>query len=146
MAAEPVFVDTNVLVYANQANASEHARATSLVRNAEAHSAALWISRQVLRECLSAVMRPQAAGPALPLRVAANRVRWFAQRFRVADETAEVTRRLLSLLDSIPAAGKQVHDANVVATMLAHGVRHLLTFNVADFRRFEPLIAIEPLP
>jgi predicted nucleic acid-binding protein len=146
MAAEPVFVDTNVLVYANQANASEHARATSLVRNAEARSAAIWISRQVLREYLSAVTRPQAAGPALPLRVAANRVRWFAQRFRVADETAEVTPRLLSLLDSIPAAGKQVHGADIVATMLAHGIRHLVTFNVADFRRFEPLIAIEPLP
>jgi predicted nucleic acid-binding protein len=64
----------------------------------------------------------------------------------VADETAEVTRRLRSLLDSIPAAGRQVHDANIVATMLAHGVGHLLTFNVADFHRFEPLIAVEPLP
>jgi predicted nucleic acid-binding protein len=146
MAAEPVFVDTNVLVYANQANAIEHARATSLIRDAEAHRATLWISRQVLREYLSAVTRPQAAGPALPLQVAANRVRWFAQRFRVADETAEVTGNLLSLLDSIPAAGKQVHDANIVATMLAHGIRRLLTFNVADFRRFEAFIAIEPLP
>ncbi|HEX6016224.1 MAG TPA: PIN domain-containing protein [Geminicoccaceae bacterium] len=146
MAADPVFIDTNVLVYANQANAIEHARATSLIREAEARSAELWISRQVLREYLSAVTRPQAAGPALPLQVAANRVRWFAQRFRVADETAEVTGNLLSLLDSVPAAGKQVHDANIVATMLAHGIRHLLTFNVAVFRRFETFIAIEPLP
>jgi predicted nucleic acid-binding protein len=146
MAAEPVFIDTNVLVYANQANATEHVRATSLVRDAEARSAALWISRQVLREYLSAVTRSQAAGPALSLQIAVTRVRWFAQRFRVADETAEVTGNLLSLLDSVPAAGKQVHDANIVATMLAHGIRHLLTFNVADFRRFEAFITIEPPP
>ena len=39
-----------------------------------------------------------------------------------------------------------LNDANIVATMLAHGIRHLLTFNVADFRRFEPMIAAEPLP
>ena len=35
-------------------------------------------------------------------------------------------------------SGKQVHDANIVATMLAHGVGRLLTFNVADFQRFVP--------
>jgi predicted nucleic acid-binding protein len=38
--------------------------------------------------------------------------------------------------------GRQVHDANIVATMLAHGERRLLTFNVADFRRFTPLVEV----
>ena len=38
--------------------------------------------------------------------------------------------------------GRQVHDANVVATMLAHGERRLLTFNEADFRRFAAVIEI----
>jgi predicted nucleic acid-binding protein len=38
--------------------------------------------------------------------------------------------------------GRQVHDANVVATMLAHGERRPLTFNEADFRRFAPLIGL----
>ena len=38
--------------------------------------------------------------------------------------------------------GKQVHDANIVATMLARGVTRLLTFNAADFRRFEPLVEL----
>ena len=30
-----------------------------------------------------------------------------------------------------------------VATMLAHGVRHLGTRNAADFKRYESLISIE---
>ena len=29
-----------------------------------------------------------------------------------------------------------MHDANIVATMLAHGERRLLTFNGGDFRRY----------
>jgi hypothetical protein len=41
---------------------------------------------------------------------------------------------LLQLLTTHPVAGKQVHHANVVATMLDHGVHRLLSFNTADFR------------
>ena len=43
---------------------------------------------------------------------------------------------LASLCREVPVAGKQVHDANIVATMLAHGERRLLTFNSKDFLRF----------
>ena len=43
---------------------------------------------------------------------------------------------LASLCREVPVAGKQVHDANIVATMLAHGERRLLTSNAKDFRRF----------
>ena len=38
--------------------------------------------------------------------------------------------------------GKQIHDANIAATMLAHDIPRILTNNVADFRRFEPAIGI----
>lgn len=41
--------------------------------------------------------------------------------------------------------GKQVHDTNIVATMLAHDIPCLLTHNVKDFTRFEELITIEGL-
>ncbi len=40
--------------------------------------------------------------------------------------------------------GKQAHDANLVATMLVHGVKRILTFNGSDFKRFDWLEIIEP--
>lgn len=46
-----------------------------------------------------------------------------------------VAETLIALCRAIPMGGKQVHDANIVATMLAHGTRRLPTFNTADFRR-----------
>ena len=49
---------------------------------------------------------------------------------------------LESLCRVVPLAGKQVHDANIVATMLAHGRRRLATFNVKDFIRFGDRIEI----
>ena len=141
--AEPRFVDTNVLVYANQFGSAQHAPATNLLRQAEVAGARLWISGQVLREYLAAVTRSQGAVAALPMSVALERVRFFAQRFWLIEDGPEVRARLLSLLATYPVAGKQVHDANIVATMLANSVTRLLTFNIADFRRFAGLITIE---
>ena len=37
---------------------------------------------------------------------------------------------------TLPPPFTQIHDANIVATMLAHGERRLLTLNPADFRRY----------
>lgn len=59
MAAEPVFVDTNVLVYAHVAEAPWHQEAQEAIADHEAAGAPLWISRQVLREYLVSLTRPQ---------------------------------------------------------------------------------------
>jgi len=49
---------------------------------------------------------------------------------------------LIQLLAQVPSGGRQVHDVNIVATMLAQGITRLLTFNEADFRRFASVIDI----
>lgn len=66
----------------------------------------------------------------------------FRLAFNVVEDRPEVFECLLRLLSAHPGAGKQVHDANLVATMLAHGLGRLLTFNTADFRRFAKLIEV----
>ena len=103
-------------------------------------------SPQVLREYLAAVTRPQATAPALPMATAVADVRHFRAIFDVAGEGADVLARLLELLAASRGAGRQVHDANIVATMLEQGIRRLLTFNAADFRRFARVIDVESLP
>jgi hypothetical protein len=42
-------------------------------------------------------------------------------------------------------AGRQVHDANIVVTMLAHDERRLLPFNTKDFERFGAAIELVKL-
>jgi predicted nucleic acid-binding protein len=78
--------------------------------------------------------------------LAIERMRFFSQRFWLAEDAPQVRTRLLDLLADHPIAGKQVHDANLVATMLAYDITRILTFNVADFRRFAGLITIETDP
>jgi len=146
MAADPVFVDTNVLVYATRPSSAEHAAARAALNRLEREGSTLWVSHQVLREYLAVVTRPQVSAPALLMATAIADVRSFRAAFDVAEERSSVLDRLLDLLAAHPGSGRQVHDANVVATMLEHGIRRLLTFNSADFRRFARIIDIEPIP
>ena len=53
---------------------------------------------------------------------------------------------LADFLRTISLSGKQIHDANIVATMLTYNIPILLTTNnIADFKRFSHLITILPL-
>ena len=144
MAADPTFVDTNVLVYASQKRSAFHVRALACLQEARGERRALWISRQVWREYLATVTRAQRDQAPLPMAEAIADVERFEQDFNVAEDGPEVFAELRRLLIRVPIAGKQVHDANILATMLAHGITRLLTFNAADFRRFGSLIELVP--
>jgi predicted nucleic acid-binding protein len=135
------FIDTNVLVYATVEGAPFRARArAALIRLAAVES--LSISRQVLREYVAATTRPQTWGNPLTLPEALADTAAFEQRFAVREDGPMVWDRFAALSRHCSFGGRQVHDANIVATMLAHGDRRLLTFNDADFRRFAGLIDV----
>lgn len=137
-----VFLDTNVLLRANVAEAPLHDEALTAIKTLRARGDTLWISRQVLREFMATLTRPQTFAAPRPVATIADRVRYFQTHFWIADDTSAVTERLLVLLQTIPVGGKQVHDANIVATMQAYGIGHLLTLNTADFARFSPYVAV----
>lgn len=125
------------------ATAPLHEAALKALRDAHQARRPLWISRQVLREFIAARTRPQTfAQPSTP-EVVIERVRYPEERFAAADDTDAVTGQLVKLLGDFKIGGKQVHDANIVATMLACGIPCLLIHNVRDFERFAEVIRIE---
>lgn len=144
MAGEPVFVDTNVLVYATRSAATHHDAARRALAELEREGSTAWVSTQVLREYLAVVTRPQAAAATLPMTAAIADVRRFRTMFEVAEERPTTLDHLLRLLTAHRGAGRQVHDANIVATMIDYGIRRLLTFNTGDFRRFGRIVEIVP--
>ena len=58
MAADPIFIDTNVLVFATIPASPFHQRAIAALHGIAMSGAAAWISRQVLREYLVQLTRP----------------------------------------------------------------------------------------
>ena len=143
--AEPLFIDTNILIYANVATAPLHEQALAAIKAAHQAGQPLWISRQVLREFIATRTRPQTfAQPSEPA-VVIERVRYLEDRFQVADDTTTVTAQLVKVMETFPVGGKQIHDANIVATMQAYGIPALLTHNTKDFERFGEIIRIKAI-
>lgn len=136
--ADRVLLDTNVLLAATDEGRSEHARALAALNEWPAAGVALYTSGQVLREYLCVATRDVAQnGLGLAQSDAVANALALRARLRVLEEHVKVVDRLLELLGTIDCRGKHVHDANVVATMLVHGVETIVTANTADFARFE---------
>ena len=131
-----MFVDTNILVNVRVHVAPRHAAARQSLERATLDFEPLRISRQVLREYLATVTRPQPWSMPLTRQEALDDVNRMVGAFEILEDGPEVTQTLIGLCREIPVGGRQIHDANIVATMLAHGERRLLTFNAADFRRY----------
>ena len=144
-AADRLLIDTNVLVYASLRNSAWHAQAIQSLHTELLAGAELWVSRQVLREYLAVLTRPGTTTLGSPAATAVADVAAFVTMFRVADDTSDVTTKLLALVQSVPMGGKQIHDANLVATMQAYGIPRLLTHNVADLTRFGAWITVVPI-
>jgi predicted nucleic acid-binding protein len=86
--------------------------------------------------------RPQLWGVAISLPNALASVATFHRLFEIVEDGPDVWDEFVRLGGRSTFGGKQVHDANIVATMLAHRKTRLLTFNSKHFRRFEPEIEI----
>ena len=139
---DKAFVDTNVLLRALHIDVPMHTECDALVTQVRQNSFELWISYQVIREYLVQVSRPGILIPPLTSGEMTTQVKAIKAVFKVADETELVSEKLLKLIQEFPTAGKQIHDANIVATMLIYGIDTLLTLNVQDMKRFANNITI----
>ncbi len=131
-----MFVDTNVLVYSRIVDAPDHVVARASLEGLRAQGEPVRISRQILREYLSVLTRPQSWPISIARDDLLDDVRKMMDAFEVLEDGRDVTETLVGLCSEVPVGGRQIHDANIVATMLTHGERRLMTFNAADFRRY----------
>ena len=140
-----MFVDTNVLVAARFVTAPAHATACRCLDRAGNDEEPLHISRQIVREYLVVVTRPQPWSEPLTMGDALKDAMRLLSSFAILEDGPNVMAVLTTLCREVPVARKQIHDANIAATMLAHGERRLLTLNAKDFQRYEKRIELVKL-
>ena len=139
-----VFVDTNVFLGATDASRPYHKKAHRLLDIAGSSGYHLAMSGQIVREYLVVATRPAAQnGLGLTSLDALANIEQFRQRVVLCPETEQVAERLLGLVRQHAIAGKRIHDANLVATMLTQGIGVLVTENADDFDDFGDIEVID---
>lgn len=136
MMSAKVFVDTNILLRSTIIQFPNYSDVKPFVERYIALGTELWISGQVIREYFNQTTRPQSfMQPMTGVQIEAQFSKLRAV-FKIAYETEAVVEQFVKLLQQYPTRGKQVHDANLVATMIVYEIDTLLTLNIDDLKRF----------
>ncbi|MFM9902983.1 MAG: type II toxin-antitoxin system VapC family toxin [Pyrinomonadaceae bacterium] len=137
--------DSNILTALSQKQSSQYLyvkRAMAQVRQKQEN---IFILPQNLIEFWAVASRPlEVNGLNLSIEITASEVRKFRQNFDFVDELPNLYNEWEMLVRKYQIKGKNVHDARIVAAMLQHGITHLLTFNVKDFKRFDEITVVDP--
>jgi len=138
------FVDANVLVYAAVKDDQRNRVAKALLKNPSLGT--LHISLQIVSEFYSTITSPKRVTvPYAPLEaVEFIETLLGYEHVLLLSISHDVPGRLLALLKANEVRGPRVFDLQIVATMLAHGVRKLFTYIGNDVRQFSDLEIIEP--
>ncbi|MGC9950020.1 MAG: TA system VapC family ribonuclease toxin [Bryobacteraceae bacterium] len=146
MSIEPGALDANVLVYAVQAGAPQHASSRALIEAARDPATTLYLTSQSLCEFCSIVTNsrrvaaprsPADALQAISALLALPGIRLLAIR-------ANAVTGWMALLQRRPVTGGDVFDLQLVATMQAHNIQRIYTYNSKDFEVFPELTVIAP--
>ena len=135
-----VFVDTNILVFANVATLPFHEKAKTKLMELVESGCELYISNQVIREYLAVLSRPDVNGKRSADKALITDVKRLRSEYIVLFESNRTLNHLQMLLTNCLTGGKQIHDANIVATMIENDLKILLTHNVTDFIRFSKFV------
>ena len=79
----------------------------------------------------------EANGLGLRTEDAVANVNAFLRHVHLYEENEDVSRRLRRFAVDYGLRGPRLHDANIAATMSAHGIRFVVTQNGADFAPFD---------
>lgn len=130
-------VDTNVLLRLVAPTSAQHPQATQAVKTLLARGEELLLAPQVVMEFWSVATRPREVnGYGWTAAETEIEVAKLLAQFSLLPETPAVFAEWLRLVGVRGTIGKQVHDAHIVALLNVHGVNHLLSFNVDDFRGY----------
>lgn len=139
-----VFIDTNVWVAKIIEDHAFHNRAGTELTRLSGKDELLCVSSQIIRELVSVCTLGRNLSRPLKWEEIQPQLDALLAQTVFLSESELSTRKLIELGSRYTVLGKQIHDTNIVATMLAHGVTRLVTFNPDDFKRFTEIEVITP--
>ena len=144
MSVEPGIADTNVLVYALDADAPQHVAARSLLEAARDGSTTLYVTSQIFCEFYSIVTNARRVAKPRSSAEALDAIAELLGFLHVLPVPAHAVEGWMNLLRRHPVTGGDVFDLQIVATMQANDVHRIYTFNTGDFETFAEISVLTP--
>ena len=139
-----ILLDTNILVYAVDADAPLHASCHRVVSGAMAGEPGGVMVPQVLMEFYAVVTSPRRVRSPLSAADAAAQVMDWRRTLPIRYPTAGCLQEWALLVEQLQPTGQEVHDLFLAAQMRAHGISDICTVNADDFAGIEGITVVHP--
>jgi predicted nucleic acid-binding protein len=138
-------IDTNVFLRVYRTSDPQHPPVDSAIQLLETAGSDLYFCLQNIAEFWNVCTRPiERNGFGLTLVETDDCVENIEHRMIFLPDNDLVYTIWRRLLNTHNIRGVQVHDARLVAIMLAYGLKRILTLNTGDFERFPDITAVHP--
>ena len=137
-----ILLDTNIVLRNAIRTDPQHPQVHQALARLVRDGWELCIGTQNVIEFWVVATRPtNVNGLGLSPRQAEVEVKALLGAFTLLADPDDLIDRWLDLCARYGVSGRPAHDARLVAVMLSHGIKHLLTLNVADFTRYAERIS-----
>lgn len=140
-----VLIDTNVLIYATLEDDPRFQQSRELLLS-KTHNER-FVSVQNLAEMYPNLTGPKMEQPDAPS-IARAKIQSIASlpTLQILPLTGDVQSLALELCEKHGITRQRYYDAQLAATMIAHGITTLITENAADFGDMVEIRAVNPFP
>jgi len=133
MADNLVIVDTNILLYLCNDNATIKQASLQKVKSLRSGGFSLVVSEQIIREFLVAQTNIQKIAREVDFIKLKDDLQFILHNFSIIWPDLKSVMFLEELISRYNMQGKIIHDANIVAVAKQNNVSKILTNNAADF-------------
>jgi predicted nucleic acid-binding protein len=144
--SEPGYlIDTNILLRLSRLQDPEHTVVKIALDELNRKGVALCFALQNITEYWNVCTRPaKQNGYGLSNAETSTLLEFIETTMTFLPDTEQVYSIWRRLMTTHNVRGVQVHDARLVAVMMAHDIHQILTLNQTDFVRYPHLQAIHP--
>ena len=145
VSAPRYLIDTNILLRISRQDDPQHKLVGTALKELNRQGSEACFSMQNIAEFWNVCTRPvDRNGFGLSIAEANQRVEFIERTMTFLPDNEQVYSIWRRLTATNGVRGVQVHDAHLVAIMLAYGLTHVLTINQADFLRYAGILAVHP--
>jgi predicted nucleic acid-binding protein len=138
-------VDTNILLRIARRSDPQHKLVDGAVAKLALAGTTLHYTHQNIAELWNVMTRPMTRnGFGLTAAEAERAVRVIEAGMSLLADNEAIYRKWRRIILRHGVSGVQVYDARLAAAMLMHGIKHIVTLNVADFSRYHGITAVHP--